>query len=133
MAVPRPITLDELTTALKNTLGKKGMKPENVERLAEYVMNFFGFNDFVVDNLLNAKDRDVFYMLEEEGILTTLREEVTIQKGKVWRIHYWVFRRDTIEKLVRPAEPRVRKKRKEYPIYELLPEEDWQRHIEELS
>ena len=75
------LTLEVLRKALIFKLDKKGMSIENIEKLAEYLMNFFGYDDYVSDNKLNAKDRDVFYMLEEEGLLKTLRDEVTIQKG----------------------------------------------------
>jgi hypothetical protein len=68
-------------------------------------------------------------MLEEEGILTTLRDEVTIQKGKVWRVHYWMFRREAIKKFGRPKRQGRRKKKEEdYQVYEELAENQWHRH-----
>ena len=119
------LTLEELRKALAFKLDKKGLSKENIDKLAEYLMNFFGYDDYVSDNKLNAKDRDVFYMLEEEGLLKTLRDEVTIQKGKVWRIHYWVLKKNEIMKLAKAK--RIEKtEENKYQIYEDLSEEVWQ-------
>ena len=126
------MTLEVLRKALMFKLDKKGMSKESVDKLAEYLMNFFGYDDYVSDNKLNAKDRDVFYMLEEEGLLKTLRDEVTIQKGKVWRIHYWVLRKNEIEKLAN-AKHIEKKKEDKYKIYDDLSEEVWQTHHERKS
>ena len=69
-------------------------------------MSFFGFTDQVIDNRLTSEDRDVFYMLEEEGFLTTRQEEVHLKKGKLWRIHYWILKKDQILRLARRKERR---------------------------
>ncbi len=37
-------------------------------------------------------------MLEEVGFLTSNSEEILIQKGKLWRIHYWVLKTDQIQR-----------------------------------
>ncbi len=91
--------MEELVSALKSTLGKKGMQDCDIERLADYVMSFFGYTDAVIDNRLTSEDRDVFYMLEEEGLVTTTEEEVHLKKGKMWRIHYWILKKDQIFRL----------------------------------
>src|SRR3990172_11490804 len=90
------ITLETIQKALSRTVGRKGMAEGDIDRLGEYVMNFFGYSDYVIDNALSSEDRDVFYMLEEEGILTTSREEVSLLKGKLWRIHYWILKKRQI-------------------------------------
>ena len=74
------ISLETITRALNRKLTKKGIPPENIENIATYLMNFFGFDDYVIDNVLNSKDRDVFYMLEEEGLLKTESDEVAKAK-----------------------------------------------------
>ena len=33
-------------------------------------MDIFGFNDRIIDNVLEPEDRQLFYILEEEGLLT---------------------------------------------------------------
>ncbi len=119
------ITVDDVIKALCNTLGKKGMSEEEIKKLANYVMNFFGFDDTVSDNLLKAKDRDVFYTLQDVGILTTFQDQITIKKGKIWRIHYWVLKKNEILKLGNLKEIKV--KVDEYAIYDEISNEVWDR------
>lgn len=90
------VSMEDVVKALSNTIGKKGMSHEDLEKLAEYILSFFGYTDEVIDNRLTSEDRDVFYMLEEEGFLTTTQEEVHLKKGKLWRIHYWILKKDQI-------------------------------------
>lgn len=99
--------MEKLILALKHTLGKKGMKDEEIADLADYVLSFFGFENEVIDNRLTAEDRDVFYMLEEEGILKTTQEQVNLKRGKLWRIHYWVLKGDLINDLANQERPKV--------------------------
>jgi len=120
------ITIDDFRTALQNKLGKKGISEEHIAKLAEYIMNFFGYDDYVEDNRLKTKDRDVFYMLEEEGFLTTMREEVTLQKGKVWRIHYWKLKKEQILKYAQ--EVKTEQKEDEFAVYSDLDDDIWHRH-----
>ena len=119
------VTVAEMTAALRETLGRKGLSDDQVKTLADYVMSFFGFGTEVIDNLLTVEDRDVFYMLEEEGILATRQEEVHLKKSKLWRIHYWVLRVDFIKELARG---KVTEKRDELvAVYQEVPEEAWVR------
>lgn len=119
------ITVGDVEKALMNTLGKKGMDEEEIKKLATYVMNFFGFDDTVSDNLLKAKDRDVFYMLEEVGILTTFQDQITIKKGKIWRIHYWVLKKNDILRLANLKDED--KTEEDYTIYSEISDEIWKR------
>lgn len=91
--------LGEVKRAFRNTFGKKGMLESDTDHMAEYMMSFFGFSDHVLDNRLASGDRDVFYVLEDEGFLTTTSEEVNIEKGKTWRLHYWVLKTDQIRRM----------------------------------
>ncbi len=120
------VTYEDLVAALKKLLGKKGMSDADVQKLAIYLLNFFGYSDYIIDNILNTEDRDVFYMLEEEGLLTTEREEIYILKGKVWRIHYWMLRKRRILELARGEEKAERKaKPGAYSVYDEMTEDDW--------
>src|SRR2546427_216306 len=70
--LPMPVvTMSETVAALRATVGKRGMAEEDLRALADYLMSFFGFETEAIDNNLDVADRDVFYMLEEEGLLTT--------------------------------------------------------------
>lgn len=94
------ITVEELTQAIKNSPDNRGMLEEQAYSLAQHVLNFFGYSDRIIDNILEPEDRDAFYMLEDAAILTTEREETTLYDGREWRIHYWLFRREKIAELM---------------------------------
>ncbi|MEM0467517.1 MAG: DUF6015 family protein [Candidatus Thermoplasmatota archaeon] len=87
------VTLDDLSKAIANRVG---IDIEEARRDAGFVMDIFGFDDRVIDNVLDPEDRQLFYILEEEGMLTTEREETTLYDGREWRTHYWRLKKDTI-------------------------------------
>ncbi len=89
------ITLEDLSKAIANRIG---VDIEEARRDAEFVLDIFGFDDRVIDNVLDPEDRQLFYILEEEGMLTTEREETTLYDGREWRTHYWQIRKDVILK-----------------------------------
>lgn len=121
------ITVYDIEKALKNTLGRKGMEAGEIKKLATYVMNFFGFSDTISDNVLKAKDRDVFYMLQDVGILTTFQDQISIKKGKIWRIHYWVLKKNEILRLANlEYEDEIENNFKR--IYNGVSNEMWSRH-----
>lgn len=98
------ITLDMLTTAIQKSIYRKNVKREEAQRVAEHILNFFGYSNRIIDNVLEPEDRDVFYMMEDTGILTTEREETTLFDGREWRIHYWMFQNDNILKILNTPE-----------------------------
>jgi len=99
------ITLDDLSKAIANRVG---IDIEEARRDAGFVMDIFGYDDRVIDNVLDPEDRQLFYILEEEGMLTTEREETTLYDGREWRTHYWVIRKDVILKYAKDENKRVR-------------------------
>jgi len=98
------ITLDDLSKAIANRVG---IDVEEARRDAGFVMDIFGFQDRVIDNVLDPEDRQLFYILEEEGMLTTEREETTLYDGREWRTHYWVIRKDVILKYAQDENRRI--------------------------
>ena len=91
------ITEEELTRALERTLVAHGKIPAGEARTtAQMVLGYFGVEDSVLDNKLNSDDRDHFYRLEEEGLLSSEEEDATVSRGKTWRIHYWLLKKDRI-------------------------------------
>ena len=128
------ITLEDLSRAIANRVG---VDIEEARRDAEFVLDIFGFDDRVIDNVLDPEDRQLFYILEEEGMLATEREETTLYDGREWRTHYWQIRKDVIlryarEKRVHRTELYTDKKPiqpiedlSEEDIYEQLDEDLW--------
>jgi len=118
------VSMSELRAALRLTVGRRGMTEEDIVALADYLISFFGFDSEVIDNRLDMDDRDVFYMLEEAGLLGTRQEEIHIKKGKLWRIHYWILRTNRIKKLAMGTVP---KEEAGVFAYDDLPAEVWDR------
>ena len=96
------ITLENLSTAIANRIG---IDIEEARRDAGFVLDIFGFDDRVIDNVLDPEDRQLFYILEEEGMLTTEREETTLYDGREWRTHYWQIKKETILRYADQAMP----------------------------
>lgn len=91
------ITEEELTRAIERTLVAHGKIPAAEARpTARMVLGYFGVEDTVLDNKLTSDDRDHFYRLEEEGLLTSEEEDATVSRGKTWRIHYWLLKKAKI-------------------------------------
>ncbi|MDE1822033.1 MAG: hypothetical protein KGJ23_14255 [Euryarchaeota archaeon] len=100
------VTVEELTEAIRNTLVAHGKLPsESAEAMATQVLNYFGPEEMVLDNVLSNEDRDMFYQLEEEGLLTSEEEDAQVAKGKTWRIHYWLLRKASIGAAAHPPPP----------------------------
>jgi hypothetical protein len=123
-----------IQTSFKSKSGKGPLDNDVAEEMADHVLNFFGFGERIIDNMLKTDDRDIFYMLEDLGILKTEREETTLYDGREWRINYWTLKKGYISFLTgrtRRTEPvltNIKALSKEDPsLYEDLPEDMWKR------
>ena len=127
------LTVEDLTLAIKNCVNslrgtrKIGLSEDEAYDVAYCVLNFFGYSDRIIDNVLESGDRSIFYELEDIGILSTEREETTLYDGREWRIHYWLFRHDKIERLLKEGTPSDRAAPKPDFDYADLPEDAWSR------
>jgi hypothetical protein len=92
---PNIITVNELTKAIINRLG---IDKEEAIRIAGFVLDMFGFEDRVIDNILDLEGRQLFYLLEEEGMIISGREETILHNGREWLTHYWQIQRGSIIK-----------------------------------
>ncbi|HVL49004.1 MAG TPA: DUF6015 family protein [Candidatus Thermoplasmatota archaeon] len=116
------ITVEDLSQAIQDRIG---LPQEDAERDAEFVMDIFGFNDRIIDNVLEPEDRQLFYILEEEGLLTTEREETTLYDGREWRTHYWLFRKDKVLGAADDFREKNATRSQEFDVYHDLPEDVW--------
>jgi hypothetical protein len=119
--------------ALAKTIQRKlNVGEKEARRYAEIVMDMFGYDDCIIDNMLDHSDRRLFYRLESEGILNTRRDEALLCDGSNWRIRYWVFQK----KVIFSSEPKkkmrmARTKNKVTPsynhnaVYSSLPDTAW--------
>jgi len=121
------LTLDDLTVAIRNGIDREGMPEEEAKHMAQHILNFFGYSERIIDNILEPEDRDVFYQLEDTGILTTEREETTLYDGREWRIHYWLFRKERITDLIDGSVGLHSGAEDGQSVYDDLDDEAWQR------
>ena len=121
------LTVEHLASAIRNSIDKEGMPEEEALSMARHVMNFFGYSERIIDNVLEPEDRDAFYMLEDAGILTTEREETTLYDGREWRIHYWIFRKERIAELLRGSSGPGAVAGDGTDVYNDIPQEIWSR------
>jgi hypothetical protein len=125
-----PLTLEELRSALGSAFSRDHeANDEWIKQMAEFILDFFGFEEYVLDNALTPRDRDIFYILENVGLLKTVMEETTIQKGKTWRIHYWILNREKIRSLYSQpgVEEGVQQENGDGTIYNGLSDKVWTR------
>ncbi len=120
------VTVEELTQAIRNSPDNKGIPEEEAYDIARHVLNFFGYSDRIIDNVLEPEDRDMFYMLEDATILTTEREETTLYDGREWRINYWLFRKDKIAQLM-SGDSNSKNSEQEETVYDDIPLDAWDR------
>jgi len=119
------LTVDSLTEAIINSIDRDGMPEEAARGTAEHILNFFGYSERIIDNVLEPGDRDIFYLLEDTGILTTEREETSLYDGREWRIHYWKLQRNRVMQLVENGSERKKKMEDPANIYDEIPEDVW--------
>jgi hypothetical protein len=124
------ITIDILSKAIAN---KIGISIEEARRDASFILDIFGFQDRVIDILLDPEDRQLFYILEEEGMLTTEREETILYDGREWRTHYWVLKKNIILKYAKDKSSSIKNgvsnksiwDKSDGSIYGTLPNDFW--------
>ncbi len=118
------VTIKDLSLAIKSS--RPAMEYSEAKQTAEIVMNRFGFYDTILDNSLDPDVRDVFYNLQDEGLLKSEREETSLLSGKQWRIHYWKLRKDRILELAKTREEAQTPADEDLSgIYREVPNDDW--------
>jgi len=123
------ITEAELTRAIERTLVANGkMPPAEARTTARMVLGYFGLEDTVLDNKLSSEDRDRFYQLEEEGLLTSEEEDATVSRGKTWRIHYWLMKKARIRDVGQAGDAPTEDDAA--TVYRDIGESDWKRRVE---
>ncbi len=91
-----PVTRKSLTNAIVKAVGMSEEEYVSAEAMADHLLGFFGYQDRVIDNLLEPTDRNVFYQFQDLGILASESEETELWDGREWRIHYWKIKTDRV-------------------------------------
>jgi hypothetical protein len=107
----------------KAFIRKIGVKKDTADDLAIRVLNYFGYDEEVIDNALDQDDRRLFYFLQDVSILRTAWEEAILASGRTWRIFYWYLNLDEIEESANEVDDPV----PEPGLYDALPQDVWSR------
>lgn len=122
------ITLDEMKEAIERVFEENDIDQYRAEDMAETVMNLFGYDKAITDNLLSSEERDIFYKLEDVGLLSTEEESTNLPSGKKWRIHYWILNERKIRKTLDRKEKE--EENEEESIYNDISDKVWERTAE---
>ncbi len=88
--------------------------------MAVRVMDYFGFESFIIDNAIDPEDRKMFYTLHDAGLLRSSWETVLLLSGRNWRIFYWEINESDLDRVLGQEPPSP-----ESPLYRQLPDEAW--------
>lgn len=109
---------------IRRTLMKEGNVSEAVaDEVSWRVLQFFGNSDEIIDNLLDAEDRRLFYFLQDLHVLKTHWEETQLLSGLNWRIFYWNLDLRGMEKVIWSEQVLPQS-----DIYIGLPDDAWHCH-----
>lgn len=87
------VTVEDLARAF---VERMGMSEEDAAAHAEHVLDIFGFEGEIIDNLLEPQDRQLFYSMESHGLVTARSDETTLANGQDWRTHSWAIRSERL-------------------------------------
>jgi len=117
--------IDEIT--LSDALQGTGLGKADAEHEAEFLLQFFGLENEIIDNILYPDERSKFVEYEIRGIVRTARDETTLHTGKVWRINYWILNTEKINELAAPKYAPKPQKQDLSSMYKNLSDENWDR------
>jgi len=98
------VTYNEMRDAIAYTMvsntGRACKEAEDIAAQgAQQLLNFYGFSDNVLDNVLTPHERSVFWDMEDEGIIKRGKGmEILLIGGKTWKIRYWELNKKNIVK-----------------------------------
>ncbi len=114
------VTLERLTRAVGKRLN---VEPVEAKSLAYRILNYFGYSQTIIDNLVDQEDRKLFYQLHDAGLLRSSWETTLLLSGKSWRIFYWQLNLEDIRKATEDGPEGGG----EEPLYDSLPADAWSR------
>jgi hypothetical protein len=116
------IGMHELVAALEV---KIGLKQEVASDVARRVLNYFGYGETIIDNMLDQEDRRLFYFLQDYGFMGTDWDETFLLNGRGWRIFYWRLNIAKIREFSKIVEEEPDEEIS--GVYDSLPDQAWVR------
>jgi hypothetical protein len=116
----------ELSLAVKASYFLRNLEidPKDALDLADYLLAFFGYDNEIIDNMLMKYDRDVFYQMEDLGLLKTSQTTEKIKEGnyagKEWTTNKWILSRDNVHRIIDLAYEKTRNMQTPEAVYKEL-------------
>lgn len=117
------ISYKVLSRAIMNRIG---VTREIAEDIALRVLNYFGYGEEIIDNVLDQDDRSIFYFLQDAKLLNTHWEEIVLPNGRMWRVFYWSL---NVPRILEYARTQEEESIVEVGLYDSLPEDVWTRQM----
>ncbi len=117
------ISFELLSQAILN---KMGVTKDISDEISLRVLNYFGYDEEIIDNVLDQDDRRMFYFLQDVELLSTHWEEAVLPNGRMWRVFYWSL---NVPKILEFARPQHEETAAEIGLYDSLPEDVWSRQM----
>jgi hypothetical protein len=123
------ITNDVFAKAIKNSFASVGMEIDydDALQIAEHLLNFFGYDDTIIENYFETDDRQILYQLEDFGLIkfeiseySVLREIFSTDKWKTIKV---ILNYSKILEMANKEQIAIEGNAEK--IYEKLPEEVW--------
>jgi hypothetical protein len=122
------ITPDLLAKAIANRVMSGAPEAlEKAKKTAYDTLQYFGYSDRALDNMLGFEERQLFYQLEEVGLLKVEREETNLHDGREWRIFYWLLCKREIHNAANEYRKPEPNRAAETDVYNQLDPEIWLR------
>jgi|GEM_PF-1265079 len=125
------VTPEIFAKAIKNSFASAGMEMDfnDALQIAEHLLNFFGYDDVIIENYFEDDDRQILYHLEEFELVRFETSEHLVmreifQKQK-WVTSNVVLNYSKILEMANKGQIVIEKNAEN--IYEKLPEEAWVR------
>lgn len=127
------VTPEILSKAISYKFNEKDyLKMKNVSNI---IVDLFGYETRIIDSPMNIKARSIFYILENEKIVSGENEIYRLFNGRTWKTHYWKLKTKNIIKYAKEydisLEEKLQKEAEiplEGDIYKK--EEIWKRNID---
>jgi len=117
------ITIDEFAKAIQNSIN---IGYNDAFDIAEHLLNFFGFEEGIIENYFDNDERQVLYQLEEYGLVKFKTDEYyVLDKSNPWITHQIILDYLKIHEMAKAQAEEKEEDPEE--LYEKLPEEAWVR------
>jgi len=95
------IRLDELARAI---MYETSVTVKDAEETALMLLNIFGFERRIVDNVLDNSERSLMRTLEDARLIKTEREVCSLEDGRDWHMHFWTLNYEAIKRVTKQME-----------------------------